>query len=1015
MVHRGVAYRGSQGSGCTLPPKKGEPMPLRSRWSLAVAALATAVLVATPVAGASAVPTMRVAAATSGTDAAQDDGSGTDAVQDDGAGTGAVQDDGSGSAAPTPAPDAEQPDGPGGGPTPSETTSPDPGVKSLTDTQPTGPTTPLNPVPGPKSSPPSGGGTPVPAKVYDRSGKVPTLDIYSPDGKPNEINKVKADKKYKSPGWKAEFTTTLGGTRDLPLQQDVELKGRGNATWCYGTGKAACNLRLPLQVKFSSKVDMLSDNPLLTKNDDNANKAWVLLPNEFDATFMRNKLMYDYAKAIGMDNAPESRFVDVRMDGKYLGAYLLVEKVEVKSGRVNMKNPNGVLVELDNKYWQDEIFNFAMNDGSSHFALKDAVSGDSCDKDDIAANKYVCVPGNSKVSQSQCNAPDANGKYNENCLPSTTKSGWDDVKSAINAFNTELVKPVPDWNSISSKIDVDSFLKFFFVFDLGENSAIPYFYKDGPTDTLHAGPVWDFDTTVFNSNKGEGSGTNPEAEFSKTGSMLRMAGKQPATTSKTHNTWFYDLYRNPEFVQMTNDMWLGTGTFAGKTPVRDATAQVIGNVNGAWDQLVGTTKDAPGSALLTHSKIGGVLGSSRLSAAFNRSYLSTYGAETAYLCTPLNQRVQLMDRTYGAVPLLQIRGGDGLWGSSTPAWVNNGQMAGTFTKKFSKFEWSLNGANGVAGWTGSGDIVAKVVTNNGATKTATGKTGKVEDSSGIKTLTLSLTPGSDLDQQYKIQYRAITDLGLQSWKDASSAAGSQNGNKLVGVQVRLVQKTVAPVATASCYDFKAKEAQLNATSDPNQVFKDLPSSNPFFTQVNWLGSTGIATGTPLTSANGNLLTENFRPTDMVTREVTAAWMYRYANPQDYTAPATSPFADVKTSDPNYKAIAWLYENTLSTGWQETNGTVTFRPKTNIERAAIAAFFLRYARLTGAVPATYVPNATPRFKDVPTSDQFYAEIDWFASTGLTTGWSDGTFRPHVNTERVAMAAFFARYADEVAAH
>lgn len=961
----------------------------RSRWSIAVGALVAVALVVMPVAGASASP---------GSTPSPDSSTAAESTPSPESAT-----------APESTPSPESTASPDGTASPESTPSPD-GIASPEQTA--SPAAPLNPIPGPRAS----GAAPVPAKVFDRSGKVPTLDIYSPDGKPNEIAKVKASKDYKSPGWKVEFSTTAGGTADLPLQQGVELKGRGNATWCYGTGTAACNLRLPLQIKFGSKVDMLGDNPLLTKKNVNANKAWVLLPNEFDATFMRNKLMYDYAKAIGMDNAPESRFVDVRMDGKYLGNYLLTEKAEVKSGRVDMKDPTGVMVELDNKYWEQEPFTFLMNDGSSHFLLKDAVDGTKCDKDDIAAGKYTCVPGNSKVSQGQCTAPNSSGDYNQNCLPSTTKAGWDNVKNAINAFNTELVGPVPDWSRISSKIDVDSFLKYFFVFDYAENSAIPYFYMDGSTDTLHAGPVWDFDTTVFNIDKDEASGSNPVAGFSKTASMLRMAGKQPATANKYRNSWFYDLYRNPEFVQLTNDMWLGTGTYAGKAPVRDATAQVVANVNRAWDQLIGTSKDALGSALETHGRIRGVLGSSRMSGVFNRSYLSTYGAEVAYMCTRLSQRVPFMNQTYGAVPLLQIRGGDGLWGSSTPAWVNNGQMAGTFTKTFSTFEWSLNGAGGVAGWAGSGDIVAKIVTNSGATKTLTGKAGVLRDSTGIKSLTLSLTPGSELDQQYTIQYRAITNLGLQSWKSAGDAAGSQNGNTLVGVQVELVQKNVAPIADMpSCYDFTAKEAQVKAMSDPNQVFKDVPASNPFFGHVNWVGKTGIATGTPLTRENGNLLTENFRPVDKVTRDTMAAWMYRYANPQGYAPPAVSPFADVKTTDPNYTAIAWLYDSGLSTGWQESNGTVTYRPQTKIERAAIAAFWHRYARLTGDASASYTPSVTPRFKDVPTSDPFYAEIDWFASTGLTTGWDDGTFRPHLDAERVAMAAFFARYADEVAAH
>ena len=47
-------------------------------------------------------------------------------------------------------------------------------------------------------------------------------------------------------------------------------------------------------------------------------------------------------------------------------------------------------------------------------------------------------------------------------------------------------------------IDVDSFVKFFFVLRVHENpepQSSVYLYKDGTTSKLHAGPVWDFDLT----------------------------------------------------------------------------------------------------------------------------------------------------------------------------------------------------------------------------------------------------------------------------------------------------------------------------------------------------------------------------------------------------------------------------------------------------------------------------------------------------------------------------------------
>ena len=61
------------------------------------------------------------------------------------------------------------------------------------------------------------------------------------------------------------------------------------------------------------------------------------------------------------------------------------------------------------------------------------------------------------------------------------------------------------------------------------------------------------------------------------------------------------------------------------------------------------------------------------------------------------------------------------------------------------------------------------------------------------------------------------------------------------------------------------------------------------------------------------------------------------------------------------------------------------------------------------PAPEPPKPAQRFKDVYPTDQFYTEIEWLASTRITTGWPDNTYRPQNNIERGAMAAFFYRMA------
>ncbi|MDO5533846.1 MAG: S-layer homology domain-containing protein [Propionibacteriaceae bacterium] len=121
-----------------------------------------------------------------------------------------------------------------------------------------------------------------------------------------------------------------------------------------------------------------------------------------------------------------------------------------------------------------------------------------------------------------------------------------------------------------------------------------------------------------------------------------------------------------------------------------------------------------------------------------------------------------------------------------------------------------------------------------------------------------------------------------------------------------------------------------------------------------------------------------------------------------TLMALQPFSDHHPGDEHFAAVAWLADEKISTGY----GDGTFRPTSSVNRDAMAAFLYRVAG-----EPDYTPPPTPTFTDVPVGTQFYKEIEWLASTGITTGWEDGTFRPLNEINRDAMAAFLYRLAGE----
>jgi hypothetical protein len=110
------------------------------------------------------------------------------------------------------------------------------------------------------------------------------------------------------------------------------------------------------------------------------------------------------------------------------------------------------------------------------------------------------------------------------------------------------------------------------------------------------------------------------------------------------------------------------------------------------------------------------------------------------------------------------------------------------------------------------------------------------------------------------------------------------------------------------------------------------------------------------------------------------------------------FTDVTPSHPFYTEISWAVNNGIVQGYPNN----TFRGTNQVTRQAASAFIFRLA----ANPA-YTPPGSPTFPDVATDHTFYREIEWMNAVGLTTGYSDGTFKPGSPVTRQAMAAYICR--------
>ncbi|EFQ82162.1 hypothetical protein HMPREF0063_12686 [Aeromicrobium marinum DSM 15272] len=217
--------------------------------------------------------------------------------------------------------------------------------------------------------------------------------------------------------------------------------------------------------------------------------------------------------------------------------------------------------------------------------------------------------------------------------------------------------------------------------------------------------------------------------------------------------------------------------------------------------------------------------------------------------------------------------------------------------------------------------------------------------------------------------------------------------------------SVSVRATDAALNVGSATANFQVTAVPDAPsFTDVSGNHIFRTEILWLASTGITTGYD----NGNG-TKRFEPSAPVLREQMAAFLYRFETMRNgepvVDLPATSPFTDVPTTHVFYKQMVWLSEQGITTGYDNGNGTKRFEPSAPVLREQMAAFLYRFDE------QGYEDSDGATFADVSPAFVFFDEIEWLASTGITTGYTDGgvvTFRGGQPVLREQMAAFLYRY-------
>lgn len=206
-------------------------------------------------------------------------------------------------------------------------------------------------------------------------------------------------------------------------------------------------------------------------------KKWSLLANAFDKSLIRNKLAMDFAQDMGLDYTSNSTYIDLYLNGVYMGNYLAIESIEVGPSRVDIAsediNTNDTLIELENN---------------------------SKDETEEGVRYITTTPYDVRFNiGSPENGDGTNGRNEDGSFTDAELATRDaNTLAFLNKFETDLKND--DYNAYSQYIDVDSFVNFYIVNEFFKNkdfnySSTRFYIKD---NKLYAGPLWDLDLSSGN-------------------------------------------------------------------------------------------------------------------------------------------------------------------------------------------------------------------------------------------------------------------------------------------------------------------------------------------------------------------------------------------------------------------------------------------------------------------------------------------------------------------------------------
>lgn len=342
------------------------------------------------------------------------------------------------------------------------------------------------------------GGFRKPAFItFMKSENIPAMYIDTKSGRMDKIHKEKGLEESGS----LRLYTDSGS---LDYEGDLKsIKMRGN------------NTSLSKQESYSLKFTQ--DENLL---DMGAAQKWVLVSNYFDPSHLRNKIVQETARKVQMPYTPENYWVDLYLNGEYVGVYLLFERNEVHPERVNLPEAGSFLLSQEVEYR-------LVDQNLPYFKT------DPCDR---GSGYRIRYEGMNRSEIVDVFNSIRNAIYDPNGIDPRTNKHW-----------TEL-------------IDLDSWVRKYLLEEVFGNvdggMVSQFFFLDGgdPTGKVQAGPPWDYDMSMGNPSifLGKVLDEGQDEDYDEMNPNIFYVNCNPENFG---SPFFFKLYQDPIFYNRMLDIY----------------------------------------------------------------------------------------------------------------------------------------------------------------------------------------------------------------------------------------------------------------------------------------------------------------------------------------------------------------------------------------------------------------------------------------------------------------------------